>query len=41
MHFIKISNEREYLKKLHTDKVEYGLPPPLIEKFLIAPNTDE
>ncbi|CAH8579079.1 unnamed protein product [Schistosoma curassoni] len=37
----QISNEREYLKKLHTDKVEYGLPPPLIEKFLIAPNTDE
>uniref|UniRef100_A0A5K4F3H5 Phosphodiesterase I n=2 Tax=Schistosoma mansoni TaxID=6183 RepID=A0A5K4F3H5_SCHMA len=37
----QVSNEREYLKKLHADKVEYGLPPPLIEKCLIAPNTDE
>ncbi|KAK4470711.1 hypothetical protein MN116_006239 [Schistosoma mekongi] len=36
-----ISNEREYLKKIYTDKIEYGLPPPLIEKCLIAPSTDE
>ncbi|CAH8574297.1 unnamed protein product [Heterobilharzia americana] len=37
----QILNEREYLKKVSTDKSEYGLPPPLIEKFLIASSTDE
>ncbi|CAH8518140.1 unnamed protein product [Schistosoma turkestanicum] len=37
----QISNEREYLKNLNTDEIIYGLPPPLIEKFLIAPSTDE
>nr|CAH8857122.1 unnamed protein product [Trichobilharzia regenti] len=37
----QILNEREYLKKVCTGKPEFGLPPPLIEKFLIAPSTDE
>ncbi|VDP80019.1 unnamed protein product [Echinostoma caproni] len=37
----QILNQREYLKKIQTDKLEFGLPPPLLERFPIAPNSDE
>ncbi|TPP55846.1 Coiled-coil domain-containing protein [Fasciola gigantica] len=37
----QIINQREYLKKIQPEKPEFGLPPPLIERFPIAPNSDE
>ncbi|KAA3672003.1 uncharacterized protein DEA37_0000353 [Paragonimus westermani] len=37
----QILNQREYLKKVQTEKPEFGLPPPLLEKFPIAPHSDE
>ncbi|KAG5450886.1 Coiled-coil domain-containing protein 162 [Clonorchis sinensis] len=37
----QILNQREYLKKIHVDKPEFGLPPPLLERFPIAVHSDE
>ncbi|KAF7261912.1 hypothetical protein EG68_00732 [Paragonimus skrjabini miyazakii] len=37
----QILNQREYLKKVQTEKPEFGLPPTLLEKFPIAPHSDE
>ncbi|CAH8539605.1 unnamed protein product [Dicrocoelium dendriticum] len=37
----QIYNQREYLKKIDADKLEFGLPPCLVEKFPIAIHSDE